>query len=162
PYFGYTVGPGYWGKTFFQWPPDPRLPWDPQYFPGGGANITELPSQFVAALANGGKKPLQNSKLEGVYKANTPSGSKNWPGSTGSNEWASASQMDSYIGGLAATDFPGAGNVKPTATQRAQLQRLFNRGGKQNGSTYTSPGMPKDGSNKPMPCDWRKRFFYNG
>ena len=21
---GYTVGPGYWGKTFFIWPPDPR------------------------------------------------------------------------------------------------------------------------------------------
>ncbi len=23
---GYTMGPGYWGKSFFQWPPDPRAP----------------------------------------------------------------------------------------------------------------------------------------
>ncbi len=23
---GYSVGPGYWGKTFFVWPPDPRSP----------------------------------------------------------------------------------------------------------------------------------------
>ena len=23
---GYTMGPGYWGKSFFMWPPDPRAP----------------------------------------------------------------------------------------------------------------------------------------
>ena len=26
PFYGYTQGPGYWGKTFFTWPPDPRVP----------------------------------------------------------------------------------------------------------------------------------------
>ena len=26
---GYTQGPGYYGKTFFIWPPDPRQPWLP-------------------------------------------------------------------------------------------------------------------------------------
>ena len=26
---GYTTGPGYWGKTFFMWPPDPRGPSTP-------------------------------------------------------------------------------------------------------------------------------------
>lgn len=26
PFRGYTQGPGYWGKTFFIWPPDPRGP----------------------------------------------------------------------------------------------------------------------------------------
>ncbi len=25
---GYVMGPGYWGKTFFVWPPDPREDWD--------------------------------------------------------------------------------------------------------------------------------------
>ncbi len=25
---GYTTGPSYWGKRFFQWPPDPRSQWD--------------------------------------------------------------------------------------------------------------------------------------
>jgi Flp pilus assembly protein TadG len=28
---GYTVGPNYWGKTFFQWPPDPRPTKDWRY-----------------------------------------------------------------------------------------------------------------------------------
>jgi hypothetical protein len=26
PFAGYTMGPSYWGKTFFIWPPDPRWP----------------------------------------------------------------------------------------------------------------------------------------
>ena len=26
PFKGYVMGPGYWGKTFFMWPPDPRQP----------------------------------------------------------------------------------------------------------------------------------------
>ena len=29
---GYTQGPGYWGKTFFQWPPDPTNDWRKLYF----------------------------------------------------------------------------------------------------------------------------------
>jgi len=35
---GYSMGPGYWGKTFFIWPPDPRTPvgnpGDASYVPG--------------------------------------------------------------------------------------------------------------------------------
>ena len=35
---GYSMGPGYWGKTFFVWPPDPRTPvgnpGDANYQPG--------------------------------------------------------------------------------------------------------------------------------
>jgi Flp pilus assembly protein TadG len=35
---GYSMGPGYWGKTFFIWPPDPRTPvgqpGDANYVPG--------------------------------------------------------------------------------------------------------------------------------
>jgi Flp pilus assembly protein TadG len=30
--FGYTVGPNYWGMTFFQWPPDPNNDWRQLYF----------------------------------------------------------------------------------------------------------------------------------
>jgi hypothetical protein len=29
---GYTVGPGYWGKTFYFWPPDPTNDWRTKYF----------------------------------------------------------------------------------------------------------------------------------
>lgn len=37
-FVGYSMGPGYWGKTFFIWPPDPRAPvgnpGDANYVPG--------------------------------------------------------------------------------------------------------------------------------
>jgi Flp pilus assembly protein TadG len=48
PFLGFSMGPGYWGKTFFQWPPDPR--W------GGGAGTVrpDLPSTSTAVKdANG-------------------------------------------------------------------------------------------------------------
>jgi hypothetical protein len=32
PSAGYTTGPGYWGKTFFAWPPDPQNDWRVRYF----------------------------------------------------------------------------------------------------------------------------------
>jgi Flp pilus assembly protein TadG len=34
---GYTMGPNYWGKTFFIWPPDPTNDWRKKFFlkPGG-------------------------------------------------------------------------------------------------------------------------------
>ncbi len=32
PFNGYTQGPGYWGKTFFIWPPDPTNDWRVNYF----------------------------------------------------------------------------------------------------------------------------------
>jgi hypothetical protein len=36
-FYGYTQGPGYWGKTFFIWPPDPLSDWREKFFmlPGG-------------------------------------------------------------------------------------------------------------------------------
>lgn len=37
PFIGYSMGPGYWGKTFFQWPPDPR------WGGGSGAVRPDLP-----------------------------------------------------------------------------------------------------------------------
>ncbi len=35
---GYTMGPGYWGKTFFIWPPDPTNDWRKQYFTYWGSS----------------------------------------------------------------------------------------------------------------------------
>src|SRR5262249_5372132 len=29
---GYTIGPRYWGKTFYIWPPDPTNDWRKKYF----------------------------------------------------------------------------------------------------------------------------------
>jgi Flp pilus assembly protein TadG len=43
-YSGYTCGPGYWGKTFFIWPPDPRSTkdWRQRFFidAGSGQPVT--------------------------------------------------------------------------------------------------------------------------
>src|SRR5262249_54253582 len=36
---GYTVGPGYWGKTFFVWPPDPTNDWRKLYFYYSGGTV---------------------------------------------------------------------------------------------------------------------------
>lgn len=166
---GYTVGPGYWGKTFFIWPPDPRVPWDSWYYGGNGANIQSVVCGFVANMFNGGNQPVKDSGLEGIYKSNGFSGSKNWPGSAGSGEWVNSGAMATYINGLPASAFPGS--VKPAnlSTLVAQMQRLFNRGGKINNVQTTAPGMPimnvyqnNAAPNTPAPCDWRARFFYNG
>ncbi len=41
---GYTQGPGYWGKTFFNWPPDPvpSRDWRQLYFNGTNGDNTRL------------------------------------------------------------------------------------------------------------------------
>lgn len=40
PFNGYTMGPGYWGKSFFVWPPNPKSDWRAGYF--GTNNNTRL------------------------------------------------------------------------------------------------------------------------
>jgi hypothetical protein len=40
PFAGYTQGPGYWGKSFFVWPPNPQNDWRVGYF--GTNNNTNL------------------------------------------------------------------------------------------------------------------------
>lgn len=37
---GYSMGPGYWGKTFFMWPPDPRWGKDDTGAVGGAGNTS--------------------------------------------------------------------------------------------------------------------------
>jgi Flp pilus assembly protein TadG len=45
PFNGYTQGPGYWGKTFFTWPPDPRVPLTTTYYTS--AQIQNIVQQFL-------------------------------------------------------------------------------------------------------------------
>ncbi len=42
-FYGYIQGPGYWGKTFFIWPPDPINDWRKLYFQSsvGGSGIAD-------------------------------------------------------------------------------------------------------------------------
>src|SRR5206468_1019824 len=47
---GYTMGPGYYGKTFYMWPPDPRTPADNGSVPAAGAatpTIASLTTSYV-------------------------------------------------------------------------------------------------------------------
>ncbi len=46
PFNGNTQGPGYWGKTFFTWPPDPRVPLTTTYY--SSANIASIVQQFLS------------------------------------------------------------------------------------------------------------------
>jgi Flp pilus assembly protein TadG len=54
--FGYTVGPNYWGMTFYQWPPDPNNDWRQLYFKDSGGNA------FSTAISNGAN-PTDNTAL---------------------------------------------------------------------------------------------------
>jgi Flp pilus assembly protein TadG len=54
--FGYTVGPNYWGMTFFQWPPDPNNDWRQLYFLDQNGNA------FSTAVSNG-SNPTDNTAI---------------------------------------------------------------------------------------------------
>jgi Flp pilus assembly protein TadG len=83
-FYGYQLGPGYWGKTFFMWPPDPNAAndWRKKFF-----------------FLSNGSTPLNNDlKLWSATGAwNTPSGNYvinykailNWIVNTGTNSFPS-------------------------------------------------------------------------
>jgi hypothetical protein len=78
---GYSVGPGYWGKTFWMWPPDPRTPipsvdvngnpingasgkisggdWRQRFFLDGGAPAKDNSKLFGMAVSGGAAANLQ-------------------------------------------------------------------------------------------------------
>jgi Flp pilus assembly protein TadG len=49
PFKGYTQGPGYWGKTFMLWPPDPRVPLTTTYFTSTPNNLAS-PGQIESIV----------------------------------------------------------------------------------------------------------------
>ncbi|MBX9623651.1 MAG: hypothetical protein K2X82_07535, partial [Gemmataceae bacterium] len=75
-YQGFSMGPGYWGKTFFVWPPDPRAPvgdpgdalyqagdWRRRYFTRMGAAATAVRTGSGTTVTNnpaGGMDPEQD------------------------------------------------------------------------------------------------------
>ena len=67
--FGYTVGPKYWGMTFYAWPPDPNNDWRQLYFLNSGGTAWDK------ATAIGGVNPVDNTALFASNGAlNSPSG----------------------------------------------------------------------------------------
>ncbi len=63
--FGYTVGPKYWGMTFFSWPPDPGVnpttgvssDWRQLYF------LNSSGTAWDTSTTVGGSNPIDNTKL---------------------------------------------------------------------------------------------------
>ncbi len=60
PFQGYTQGPGYWGKTFFIWPPDPtydanNVPWDwrKRYFTNSPGNAPLNDNTCASTIVRG-------------------------------------------------------------------------------------------------------------
>src|SRR5262249_49235646 len=68
PFYGYTQGPGYYGKTFFIWPPDPR-------------NTTALSGSTLTSFLTGlgvTLNPGDASALAGQWSSMTLSSLQTW------------------------------------------------------------------------------------
>jgi len=128
---GYTQGPGYYGKTFFVWPPDPRNTTTPtsaalqSYFTSLGissaSDRTYLASNWSTWLGQGTTTGLTN--LQNWLKGSTTNGGPYTPTSK-------------FV--------PGSSNNAPIYYA---VCRLFNR------------AYPAGTSNGSFSADWRLRFF---
>src|SRR5262249_18019915 len=75
PFYGYTQGPGYYGKTFFIWPPDPRRPLTT------ASHSTKI-QQFLTDLgytSTDFSDALTGPPLNGVFNVTSTPGSQLWP-----------------------------------------------------------------------------------
>ena len=79
-FVGYSMGPGYWGKTFYMWPPDPRAPvgdpgaggyeagdWRRRYFynKSGGALNTQTDNNSGVTGVDGINEAILNTGTSG-------------------------------------------------------------------------------------------------
>lgn len=161
PFNGYTQGPGYYGKTFFVWPPDPR-----NANPMSATTLTA----YLSAL---GVNSTDQATLSAIWSTWQAQGVG--PGSTGlSNlqKWLTgtatggASRLPTFSGYYTQTSttavVPGVTTWKGTTLGASNMPRiyyavcrLFNKaypaGSSWSGTTLTS------GSS--FSADWRQRFF---
>lgn len=135
PFHGYTQGPGYYGKTFFIWPPDPRQPLttanDATQIKGFLTDFNYSSTDF----SNGTTGP----PLRGIYNATSTTGSHTWP-------WPNdgGNSLRSYL--TTKVYFPGGSRkLQTTDPQYKQIMRLYSW-------DYVIDSLR-------TPCDWRQRFF---
>lgn len=79
PFNGYVQGPNYWGKTFFTWPPDPRLP-------------LKTPFMTTTAAQNQVKQFMLDSGWTSTQVNNLPASGiwSSWP-------WSSVTALKTYL-----------------------------------------------------------------
>ncbi len=136
PFYGYTQGPEYYGKTFFIWPPDPRQPLST-------SSATQF-KQFYTDFGYTNTDFTTNSlwqPLLGIYSStSTTPGDHNWPWpSDGGSSLGTYLTTNVFIPG-------GSRKLKTTDTQYQQIMRLYNW-------NYVVDNVGT------TPCDWRVRFF---
>jgi Flp pilus assembly protein TadG len=138
PFNGYTQGPGYYGKTFFLWPPDPR-------------NANTMSTTTLKAYLNliGVTSTTDQSTLASNWS--TWQGQGVGPGSTG------LANLQTWLSGHSYTTtsgpwVPGSNNKAPVYYA---VCRLFNWAYPA-GSTWTGSTL-KTGTS--YSADWRIRFF---
>jgi Flp pilus assembly protein TadG len=136
PFYGYTQGPNYYGKTFFLWPPDPRRPLTT------ASNSAELKqflmdSGYTSSDFSGAKT---GPPLSGIYNVTSTTGSQQWP-------WPNdgGSSLSTYL--TSHVYIPGGSRLLTTKdTQYQQIMRLYSW-------NYVVDSLGT------TPCDWRVRFF---
>lgn len=136
PFYGYTQGPGYYGKTFFIWPPDPRAPLTTA---NNSTQIKQFLTDFGYAstdFSNGTTGP----PLNGIFGPTSTTGSQNWP-------WPndSGTALSNYL--TTKVYLPGGSRkLKSTDSQYQQIMRLYSW-------NYVIDNLGT------TPADWRLRFF---
>ncbi len=127
---GYTQGPGYYGKTFFIWPPDPR-------------NTTAPTTTGLKSYLN----------LLGLPLADQNTLASNWSTWLGQGTTTGLTNLKNWLTGSTTSGGPytptskfvtGSNNNAPIYYA---VCRLFNR------------AYPAGSSNGQFPADWRLRFF---
>jgi Flp pilus assembly protein TadG len=136
PFNGYTQGPGYYGKSFFIWPPDPRKPLTT------ALNSTQI-KQFLTDMgytSTDFSGVATGPPLNGIYNVTTTLGSRLWP-------WPNdgGTTLSSYLKSNVYT--PGGGKkLDATDAQYQKIMRLYNW-------NYVVDSVGT------TPADWRVRFF---
>jgi hypothetical protein len=136
PFYGYTQGPGYYGVTFFIWPPDPRVPL------ATSTDSTTI-KQFLTDFGYTSSDFSGSSTgppLSGIYNVTSASGSHRWP-------WPNdgGTSLSNYL--TTKVFIPGGGRkLRKSDSQYQKIMRLYNW-------NYV---VDNTGS---TPCDWRLRFF---
>ena len=152
PFNGYTQGPGYYGKTFFLWPPDPR-------------NTTALSGRALTSfLGKLGINSTDQATLSSIWSTWQGQGASGW---TNLQNWlkgtatGGASSLPTFSGYYTPTSttalVPSVTTWNGVALTTANkprtyyaVCRLFNRA-YPGGQAWTSAAK--------FPADWRLRFF---
>jgi hypothetical protein len=124
---GYSMGPGYWGKTFFVWPPDPRAPvgnpGDASYQAG------DWRQRYFTAITG-----ASATKTGGTTTVNYTTGALNTQGDNNSYNGSGSGASDSINEVLFNT---GSGMVVNAATSSQSISTLNTSTGRTSNTTQT-------------------------